>query len=79
MEPALARPPRVRRRPVILAAIADAAGGAESVFEIDFARLCRGAGLPEPSRRVSRVDRDGRRRYRDVRFDRWGRPCRDRR
>lgn len=72
VEPVLARLPRVYRRPVILAAIADAAGGAESIFEIDFARLCRRAGLPEPSRQVSRTDRAGRRRYRDVHFDRWG-------
>jgi hypothetical protein len=72
VEPALARMPRVRRRKVILAAISDAAGGAESIFEVDFARLCRRAGLPEPSRQVSRTDRAGRRRYRDVHFDRWG-------
>lgn len=72
VEPALARLPRVHRRSVIRAAVADAAGGAESILEVDFARLCRGSGLPEPSRQVSRTDRDGRRRYRDVHFDRWG-------
>ncbi|MGN9912514.1 DUF559 domain-containing protein [Phytohabitans sp. LJ34] len=71
VEPALARMPRVGRRKVIVAAITDAAGGAESILEIDFARLCRRARLPEPSRQVSRTDRSGRRRYRDVYFDPW--------
>lgn len=72
VEPVLARMPHLRRRPVIVAAVADAAGGAESIFEVDFARLCRRAGLPEPSRQVARTDRSGRRRYRDVYFDEWG-------
>jgi very-short-patch-repair endonuclease len=71
VERAMARLPRVHRRPVIVAAVADAAGGAESIFEIDFARMCRRAGLPEPSRQVARTDRAGRQRYRDVYFDRW--------
>ncbi|WP_173079723.1 hypothetical protein [Phytohabitans rumicis] len=72
VEPALARMPRLHRRQVIVAAASDAAGGAESIFEVDFARLCRRAGLPEPSRQVARTDRHGRRRYRDVYFDQWG-------
>lgn len=69
--PVLARFRRLRRRAVIEAAITDAGGGAESAYEIDFARLCRKANLPEPSRQAVRVDRDGRRRYRDVYFDEW--------
>jgi len=72
VEPVLARMPRLRRRAVIAAAVADAAGGAESVVEIGFARLCRRAGLPEPSRQVVRRDGAGRKRYRDVYFDEWG-------
>lgn len=72
VEPVLARMSRLHRRRVIVAAVADAAGGAESPFEIDYARLCRGAGLPEPSRQVIRTDRAGRKRYRDVYFERWG-------
>jgi hypothetical protein len=72
VEPVLARMPRLRRRAVIADAVADAAGGAESISEIDFARLCRRAGLPEPSRQVVRRDATGRKRYRDAYFDDWG-------
>ncbi len=72
LTPVLARMGRLRRRPVIEAAVADATGGAESGYEIDFARLCRRAGLPEPSRQVVRYDSAGRKRYRDVHFDEWG-------
>jgi hypothetical protein len=71
VEPVLARMTHVRRRPLIVAAVDDAAGGAESIHEIDFARLCRRAGLPEPSRQAVRTDPAGRRRYRDVFFDAW--------
>jgi hypothetical protein len=62
---------RVRRRPVIEAAVADAGGGSESAYEIEFLRLCRQAGLPRPSRQSVRRDRTGRNRYRDVVFDAW--------
>jgi hypothetical protein len=71
LAPVLARMPRLRRRRVIAAAVRDAAAGAESISEIDFARLCRRGGLPEPSRQVVRRDRDGRTRYRDAYFDEW--------
>ncbi|BBH67200.1 hypothetical protein ACTI_38850 [Actinoplanes sp. OR16] len=60
-----------RRRKVIEGAVVDAAGGSESAYEIEFLRLCRRAGLPEPSRQAVRRDRDGRHRYRDVFFERW--------
>ncbi|MEU8242011.1 type IV toxin-antitoxin system AbiEi family antitoxin domain-containing protein [Actinoplanes missouriensis] len=63
---------RVRRRRVIAAALADAGGGSESAYEVEFVRLCRRAGLPEPARQAVRVDRAGRRRYRDVFFEPWG-------
>ncbi|MEV4276639.1 type IV toxin-antitoxin system AbiEi family antitoxin domain-containing protein [Actinoplanes xinjiangensis] len=62
---------RVRRRSVIEAAVADAGGGSESAYEIEFIRLCRLAGLPAPSRQAVRRDRSGRNRYRDVFFDPW--------
>ncbi|WP_433794419.1 DUF559 domain-containing protein [Actinoplanes sp. CA-252034] len=62
---------RLRRRPVIESAVADAGGGSESAYEIEFLRLCRLAGLPRPSRQSVRRDRSGRRRYRDVYFDPW--------
>jgi len=69
--PVLERMTHVKRRRLIVAAVADAAGGAESIAEVDFALLCRRHGLPEPSRQAVRVDGTGRRRYRDVYFDRW--------
>ena len=69
--PVLAVMPRLRRRAVIVAAVNDAAAGAESISEIEFARLCRRGGLPEPSRQAVRRDADGRTRYRDVYFDEW--------
>ncbi|GAA0426393.1 hypothetical protein Aca07nite_32000 [Actinoplanes capillaceus] len=63
--------PRLRRRTVIEAAVADAGGGSESPYEIEFLRLCRRAGLPKPSRQAARLDRSGRNRYSDVFFDPW--------
>jgi hypothetical protein len=42
------------------------AGGADSLAEIDFARLCARAGLPQPIRQSLRTDDLGRLRYRDV-------------
>jgi very-short-patch-repair endonuclease len=71
MMPVLDRMKHVKRRRLIVAAVADAAGGAESIAEMDFARLCRRHRLPEPSRQVVRVDAAGRRRYRDVYLDEW--------
>ncbi|MBB2941387.1 hypothetical protein FB565_001091 [Actinoplanes lutulentus] len=62
---------RLRRRKVIAAALVDAGGGSESGYEVEFLRLCRKAGLPEPSRQAVRRDRAGRRRYRDVFFEPW--------
>jgi hypothetical protein len=59
----------LRRSSVIVAAVRDAAGGAQSTFEIDFARLCRRAGLAEPSRQAVRTNSNGRKRYRDAYFE----------
>ena len=56
----------VRHRATMRRALADIAGGADSLAEIDFARLCRSVGLPEPSRQVRRRDASGRWRYLDV-------------
>ncbi|KKK06614.1 hypothetical protein LQ51_07160 [Micromonospora sp. HK10] len=67
----LERLPRARRRRLIRATASDAAGGAHSLAELDFLRLVRRAGLPEPSRQVIRRDAAGRRRYLDVWFDLW--------
>jgi hypothetical protein len=43
---------RDRRRRLLLAVLSDLRGGTQSLGELDFARLCRGAGLPEPDRQV---------------------------
>lgn len=57
---------RTRHRASLLAALADVAQGAQALSEIDFVRLCRRYGLPEPARQAVRVEPDGRRRYLDV-------------
>jgi len=65
---------RVRRHPrrrLLLAVIKDVVAGAESLGELDFARVCRQAGLPEPSRQVVRRRPSGRV-YLDVAWERWG-------
>jgi hypothetical protein len=43
---------RHRRRRLLLAVLSDLRDGAQSLGELDFARLCRRAGLPEPDRQV---------------------------
>ncbi|MEU8286944.1 DUF559 domain-containing protein [Micromonospora sp. NPDC048905] len=65
------RLPRVRRRQLILATAADAAGGSHSLPELDFLCLIRRAGLPEPTRQKIRYDETGRRRYLDAYFEQW--------
>ncbi|GAA2669107.1 type IV toxin-antitoxin system AbiEi family antitoxin domain-containing protein [Actinoplanes palleronii] len=71
IRPVLARIPRLARRRLIETTVADAAGGSDSDYEIEFYRLCRRAGLPHPDRQRARTDRFGRRRYCDVYFDPW--------
>jgi hypothetical protein len=63
---AVDRSPRVRHRAALLAAVHDIAQGSHALSEIDFIRLCRAAGLPEPVRQAIRADRFGRRRYLDA-------------
>jgi len=60
---------RHRHRKLILLVLADIGGGAQSLAEIDFAHLCRAAGLPVPTRQRVRRDRAGRRRYLDVEWE----------
>lgn len=57
---------KVRHRKAMRLALADVVGGADSLAEIDFARLCRRGGLPEPTRQAVRTDARGRRRFLDV-------------
>jgi hypothetical protein len=66
---AVTESPRVRHRAALLAAAHDIAQGAHALSEIDFARLCRKAGLPPPSRQSIRKEPSGRRRYLDAEWD----------
>jgi hypothetical protein len=63
---ALEQAPRTRHRRVLRSALDDIAQGAQAMSEIDFGRLCRRAGLPEPLRQAVRVEPGGRRRYLDA-------------
>ncbi len=54
---------RVRRHPrltLLRCALSDVSAGAESMGEIEFARLCRAYGLPEPTRQIVRTAPSGR-------------------
>jgi hypothetical protein len=62
--------PRMRNRHALLLAAKDIAMGAEALSEIDFVRLCRRYGLPEPTHQAVRIEPNGRRRYLDVEFRR---------
>ena len=62
---------RDRRRAFLHLVILDLLGGARSLGELDFARMCRRRGLPEPSRQVVRRGRNGRY-YLDAHWDDWG-------
>jgi hypothetical protein len=57
---------RIRHRDALMKAVHDIGQGAHALSEIDFARLCRRRGLPEPVRQGVRVERGGRRRYLDA-------------
>jgi hypothetical protein len=59
---------RIRHRRLLGAVLLDVGGGAQSLSELDFSKLCRTFGLPEPRRQVVRHDRDGRRRWMDAEF-----------
>jgi hypothetical protein len=56
---------RIRHKAYLRLAIADVAAGAESLGEIDLARLCRKFGLVPPTRQSRRKDASGRWRYLD--------------
>ena len=57
----LQRCQRVPRRALMRATLADVAGGAEALSELDFCDLVRKFGLPEPDRQFRRRDSRGRR------------------
>lgn len=57
--------PRLRRAPHFREVLTEAAGGAQSVAELDVARMCRAHGLAQPSRQVKRRDASGKLRFTD--------------
>jgi acyl-CoA synthetase (AMP-forming)/AMP-acid ligase II len=67
---ALARRGPVPRRALIRTTLADIAGGAQALSELDFCRLTRRFGLPEPSRQALRKDERGRVRWLDACWER---------
>ena len=67
---ALDRVRRHHRRRFLRAVLADIGDGVQSMGELDFARLCRSAGLPMPDRQVVRQSRRGRV-YLDAYWDEW--------
>jgi hypothetical protein len=67
---ALARRGTVPRRTLVRTTLADIAGGAQALSELDFCRLTRRFGLPEPSRQALRKDKHGRVRWLDACWER---------
>ena len=60
------RATRLRRRSLIVATLGDIVGGAQALSELDFSRLVRSYGIPEPDRQAVRHDAQGRRRWLDA-------------
>ena len=67
---ALARRGTVSRWMLVRTTLADIAGGAQALSELDFCRLTRRFGLPEPSRQALRKDKRGRVRWLDACWER---------
>jgi hypothetical protein len=70
LEAAIGPAGRILHRSHLLAATHDIAQGAHALSEIDFARMCRRHGLPEPVRQAVRRDPSGLRRYLDAEWRR---------
>lgn len=67
----LDRNERLHRHRLLETTLADIAGGAQALSELDFTRLVvRQYNLPEPDRQVPRRDQQGRRRWLDVCWER---------
>ncbi|HET9519022.1 MAG TPA: hypothetical protein VFO77_14970 [Actinoplanes sp.] len=71
IEQVLTMLPRVRRRELIRRTVADIAGGAQALSEIDLLALCRRFRLPLPDLQERRTDGDGRNRYLDAYWRQW--------
>jgi Protein of unknown function (DUF559) len=65
----LQRQQKLRRHALIGTTLADIAGGAEALSELDFCRLTRRYRIPEPDRQVVRLDQAGKRRWLDGYWD----------
>ncbi len=61
--------PGIKRHRLIVSTLADVAGGAQALSELDFCQLTRRFGLPRPDRQVMRLDAAGRRRWLDAYWD----------
>ncbi|MGI8696370.1 MAG: hypothetical protein ACR2JQ_06930, partial [Mycobacteriales bacterium] len=68
----LQRPGPTPHRRLLLLAVDDIQGGAQSLAEIDGVRLCRRARLPLPAPQLVRTDPAGRRRYLDLPWPQYG-------
>ncbi len=68
----LAIMPRARRRELTRQTAHDCAGGSRSISELDYLRLSRRCGLPDPTRQAVRHDANGHRRYLDAVYEPWG-------
>lgn len=67
------RNPRLRRRGLVMETLADIAGGAQALSELDFTRLViRRFGLPAPDRQAARRDARGKRRWLDAVWEKAG-------
>jgi very-short-patch-repair endonuclease len=62
----VARNQRLPRRAVVKNTLADIAGGAHALSELDFTRMLRQHRLPDPDRQAQRLDSRGRRRWLDA-------------
>lgn len=65
---ALEHLPRAKRRALVIETAEYAEGGATTLTEIDFVRLCAKYGLPKPDLQVRRKDASGRVRFLDAYF-----------
>lgn len=69
LEAALSSIGRIRHKAYLRLAVADVAGGAHALGEIDLAALCRRFGLKQPDRQRRRRDPAGRIRYLDAEWE----------